>query len=165
MFNQYLKQFSVKEVHRKLPELFKVLDITKKHRDEYDSYMDDELAAFPYVNGGIFTDKKIAIPSFKDCCRWQYEVRQKEKGCVTAKVMQPYFQIIKTSLRVPVFMRWDFLLYLSAGSIWFFEYLGHNHGFSHNIHIVHTNYSYIGDKILSLIKSQLNRLIFNIKSS
>jgi len=69
MFNQYLKQFSVKEVHRKLPELFKVLDITKKHRDEYDPYMDDELSAFPYVNGGIFTDKKIAIPSFKDCCR------------------------------------------------------------------------------------------------
>ena len=64
MFGQYLKQFPVKEVHRKLRELFKVLDMTQEQRDEYDPYMDDELAAFPYVNGGLFADEKIEIPPF-----------------------------------------------------------------------------------------------------
>lgn len=66
MFGQYLKQFPVKEVHRKLRELFKVLDMTQEQRDEYDPYMDDELAAFPYVNGGLFADEKIEIPPFTD---------------------------------------------------------------------------------------------------
>lgn len=64
MFGQYLKQFPVKEVHRKLRELFKVLDMTQEQRDEYDPYMDDELSAFPYVNGGLFADEKIEIPPF-----------------------------------------------------------------------------------------------------
>ena len=66
MFGQYLKQFPVKEVHRKLRELFKILDMTQEQRDEYDPYMDDELAAFPYVNGGLFADEKIEIPPFTD---------------------------------------------------------------------------------------------------
>lgn len=66
MFGQYLKQFPVKEVHRKLRELFKVLDMTQEQRDEYDPYMDDELAAFPYVNVGLFADEKIEIPPFTD---------------------------------------------------------------------------------------------------
>ena len=29
---------------------------------ERDPYLDDELAAFPYVNGGLFADEKIEIP-------------------------------------------------------------------------------------------------------
>ncbi len=66
MFGQYLKQFPVKEVHRKLRELFKILDMKQEQRDEYDPYMDDELAAFPYVNGGLFADENIEIPPFTD---------------------------------------------------------------------------------------------------
>lgn len=66
MFGTYLKQFPTKEVHKKLRELFKVLDMTQEQRDEYDPYMDDELAAFPYVNGGLFADEKIEIPPFTD---------------------------------------------------------------------------------------------------
>lgn len=66
MFGIYLKQFPVKEVHRKLRELFKVLDMTQEQRDEYDPYMDEELAAFPYVNGGLFADVKIEIPPFTE---------------------------------------------------------------------------------------------------
>ncbi|MDO4863164.1 MAG: methylase, partial [Ruminococcus sp.] len=66
MFGTYLKQFPVKEVHRKLRELFKVMDMTQEQRDEYDAYMDDDLAAFPYVNGGLFADEKIEIPPFTD---------------------------------------------------------------------------------------------------
>ena len=66
MFGQYLQQFPVKEVHKKLLELFKVLDMTDEKREEYDPYMDKELAAFPYVNGGLFADENIIIPPFTD---------------------------------------------------------------------------------------------------
>ncbi len=66
MFGQYLKQFQTKDVHKSLRELFKVLDMTQEQRDEYDLYMDDDLAAFPYVNGGLFADEKIEIPPFTD---------------------------------------------------------------------------------------------------
>ena len=66
MFGQYLQQFPVKEVHKKLRELFKVLDMTDEKREEYDPYMDKELAAFPYVNGGLFADENIIIPPFTD---------------------------------------------------------------------------------------------------
>ncbi len=66
MFGQYLKQFQTKDVHKSLRELFKVLDMTQEQRDEYDLYMDDDLAAFPYVNGGLFANEKIEIPPFTD---------------------------------------------------------------------------------------------------
>ncbi len=66
MFGNYLRQYPTKEVHQKLRELFKVLDMTQEQRDAYDSYMDDDLAAFPYVNGGLFADENIEIPRFTD---------------------------------------------------------------------------------------------------
>ena len=63
MFGRYLKQFSVKDVRKALIELFRVLDTKPEERDPY---MDDELAAFPYVNGGLFADENIEIPRFTD---------------------------------------------------------------------------------------------------
>ena len=62
-FGQYLKQFPVKQVREQLINLFKVLDTPYDDRDEY---LDEELAAFPYVNGGLFSDKDIEIPRFND---------------------------------------------------------------------------------------------------
>lgn len=66
MFGNYLKQFRADEVHRRLRELFKVLNMTDTQRKEYDQYMEDELAAFPYVNGGLFADENIEIPGFTE---------------------------------------------------------------------------------------------------
>ena len=43
--------------------LFQVLDTKPEDRDPY---MDDDLAAFPYVNGGLFADENIEIPRFTD---------------------------------------------------------------------------------------------------
>ena len=40
-------------------DLFRVLDQPQADRDPY---MDDKLAAFPYVNGGLFADEDIEIP-------------------------------------------------------------------------------------------------------
>ena len=61
MFGQYLAKYPANEVRRKLIELFQVLDTKPEDRDPY---MDDDLAAFPYVNGGLFADEKIEIPRF-----------------------------------------------------------------------------------------------------
>ena len=63
MFGQYLSKFPVGEVRKKLIELFQVLDTKPENRDPY---MDDDLAAFPYVNGGLFADERIEIPRFTD---------------------------------------------------------------------------------------------------
>ena len=59
-FHNYIKSFNVKDVRRALIDLFRVLD-TKT--DERDPYIDDALAAFPYVNGGLFADEDIEIPN------------------------------------------------------------------------------------------------------
>ena len=42
-----------------LIDLFKVLDTKEADRDPY---LDDDLAAFPYVNGGLFADENVIIP-------------------------------------------------------------------------------------------------------
>lgn len=63
MFGQYLAKFPAGEVRKKLIELFEVLDTPE---DKRDPYMDDDLAAFPYVNGGLFAEKNIEIPRFDE---------------------------------------------------------------------------------------------------
>ena len=59
MFHDYLQQYSTKDSRRALIDLFKVLDTKPEDRDPY---MDEDLAAFPYVNGGLFADENITIP-------------------------------------------------------------------------------------------------------
>lgn len=69
MFHDYLKQFPAKNVRKALIELFQVLDTkdgTKGTPNERDPYLDEELAQFPYVNGGLFADENIEIPNFND---------------------------------------------------------------------------------------------------
>ncbi len=63
MFGNYLKQFSPKDSRKALMELFRVLDTKPEDRDPY---MEDDLAAFPYVNGGLFADENIEIPRFTE---------------------------------------------------------------------------------------------------
>ncbi len=58
MFHDYLKAHAA-EARQALINLFKVLDTKPEDRDPY---MDDDLAAFPYVNGGLFADETIIIP-------------------------------------------------------------------------------------------------------
>ena len=63
MFHDYLQQYSARQLRKALIELFEVLDTPSEERDPY---LDEELAAFPYVNGGLFSDKSIEIPNFTD---------------------------------------------------------------------------------------------------
>lgn len=62
MFHDYMQQFETKDFRKALIELFEVLDTKPEDRDEY---MDDDLAAFPYVNGGMFAGE-IEIPRITD---------------------------------------------------------------------------------------------------
>lgn len=62
-FDEYMRQFSVHDSRRALIDLFKVLDTPIDDRDEY---LEDDLAAFPYVNGGLFADESIEIPQFNE---------------------------------------------------------------------------------------------------
>lgn len=59
MFHNYLKNYAVKDVRRALIDLFQVLNTKPEDRDPY---MEPELAAFPYVNGGLFANESLVIP-------------------------------------------------------------------------------------------------------
>lgn len=63
MFLDYMKQFETKHFRKALIDLFKVLDTKTEERDPY---LEEELAKFPYVNGGLFEDDSIEIPNFTD---------------------------------------------------------------------------------------------------
>ena len=63
MFHDYMEQYSAKDSRKALIELFRVLD---QKEEERDPYLDEDLAAFPYVNGGLFSDENIEIPNFTD---------------------------------------------------------------------------------------------------
>lgn len=58
-FHDYLQSFSIRDSRKALIDLFKVLDTKIEDRDRY---MDEELAKFPYVNGGLFANENIIIP-------------------------------------------------------------------------------------------------------
>lgn len=64
MFHDYLQTVAdhdIKGVRRALIDLFRVLDTLPRDRDPY---LEEDLAAFPYVNGGLFADENIEIPQF-----------------------------------------------------------------------------------------------------
>ena len=73
MFLDYIKGFNVQNVRKALLDLFKQLNTPPDQRDPFD---DSPVAAFPYVNGGLF-DGVTVIPSLgteivriitDDCC-------------------------------------------------------------------------------------------------
>lgn len=66
MFHDYLKGFDTRGLRKGLLDLFRVLDTKLQDRDPYLQDDNPELAAFPYVNGGLFNDENIEIPPFTD---------------------------------------------------------------------------------------------------
>lgn len=66
MFGNYLQDYDTRFFRDALINLFKVLDTKTEDRDPY---LDEKLAAFPYVNGGLFAEEDIEIPQFNDHLR------------------------------------------------------------------------------------------------
>ncbi len=66
MFHDYLSDYDTRKMRKALIELFKILDTPENERDPYLADDSPVLAAFPYVNGGLFSDEDIEIPPFTD---------------------------------------------------------------------------------------------------
>ena len=66
-FSAYISQYEPKDIRSALINLFKVLDTPYEERP--DLYLSDELAAFPYCNGGLFQDENIVIPQITDALK------------------------------------------------------------------------------------------------
>ena len=60
MFQQYL-QNHIHDARRALIDLFRVLDTQPEDRDPY---IDEDLAAFPYVNGGCSPTRTWSSPGW-----------------------------------------------------------------------------------------------------
>ena len=65
-FHDYMAQYEAKDMRKALIDLFKILDTPINERDPY---VAEELLAFPYTNGGLFSDDSIEIPRFNDRIR------------------------------------------------------------------------------------------------
>ena len=61
-FSDYVKDSDANHLRRDIVKLFEVLNTPKDKRDKY---LEDELARFDYVNGGLFAEQ-IEIPQFTD---------------------------------------------------------------------------------------------------
>ena len=59
MFHDYLMGFNEHTARMGLKALFHILDTRPEERDPY---LEDVLASFPYVNGGLFADENVQIP-------------------------------------------------------------------------------------------------------
>ena len=66
MFHDYLSDIPVNGIRKALVELFRILDTPPEDRDPYLADDNPTLAAFPYVNGGLFADEAIEIPPFTE---------------------------------------------------------------------------------------------------
>ncbi|MCD8073747.1 MAG: methylase [Lachnospiraceae bacterium] len=66
MFHDYLAESDTRHMRKAMMELFQILDTPVEERDPYLVEDNPELAAFPYVNGGLFSDEDIEIPPFTD---------------------------------------------------------------------------------------------------
>ena len=63
MFHDYLSKYDERTSRQALIDLFKVLDQKEEDRDPY---LPTDLLSFPYVNGGLFADESIEIPTITD---------------------------------------------------------------------------------------------------
>ena len=62
-FHDYMQKHSAADFRRALMDLFVVLDTPLSDRDPY---LNEDLAAFPYVNGGLFSEENIVVPRFTE---------------------------------------------------------------------------------------------------
>ena len=63
LFHDYIANYKPEHLRAAVIDLFKVLNTPLNERDPY---LEEELAAFPYVNGGLFAEEKIEVPRFTE---------------------------------------------------------------------------------------------------
>ncbi len=66
IFHEYLSEYKPQQIRRALLDLFAVLDTPVQERDPY---LEENLAQFPYVNGGLFASSQhMIVPQFSEEC-------------------------------------------------------------------------------------------------
>lgn len=63
MFRNFIRKFDAQYLHIMLGVLFRELNTSYEERSPF---LPDDIAAFPYVNGGLFSRQDIIIPRFTD---------------------------------------------------------------------------------------------------
>ena len=72
IFGNYLKKSEVRDLRRRLIDLFEVLD-QDPEKNERNPYIDEELARFPYVNGNLF---KFESPETEEIPNLTEEIKE-----------------------------------------------------------------------------------------
>jgi type I restriction-modification system DNA methylase subunit len=67
-FCNYMKKIPAERFRAGLISLFEVLNTPENLRDPY---LDEDLNAFPYINGGLFAEEGIIIPQFTEQIRFE----------------------------------------------------------------------------------------------
>lgn len=63
MFHDYLSSGDTHHMRKALIDLFQTLNTKPEDRDKF---LEEELAQFPYVNGGLFANENVEVPPFTD---------------------------------------------------------------------------------------------------
>lgn len=66
MFHDYLSEFDARGMRRAVVDLFRILDTPPEKRDPYLKDDNPTLAAFPYVNGGLFANEDMKFLPLPD---------------------------------------------------------------------------------------------------
>ena len=113
MFHDYLARYAADELREALLRLFEVLDTDYPKRSKYLSPI---LAAFPYVNGGLFHDTEIEIPLFTDELR-DILLMKASYGFDWSKISPTIFGAVFESTMNPVTRRGGGMHYTSVENI------------------------------------------------
>ncbi len=113
LFGDYISQFPAKQIRQALLALFEVLDTPI---DKRDPYLDEDLKAFPYVNGGLFTVQDKQIPQFTDELK-QMIVRQASDDFDWSEISPTIFGAIFESTLNPETRRAGGMHYTSIENI------------------------------------------------
>ena len=113
MFHDYLAKFEENNFRSALISLFNVLNQPEEKRDPY---LDPELLAFPYVNGGLFAEQNIEIPRLNPFIR-DIIIEKASRGFDWSKISPTIFGSVFESTLNPETRRAGGMHYTSIENI------------------------------------------------
>ncbi len=112
-FARYLESYRAQNARTALIELFRVLDQKKQDRDPF---LEGKLAAFPYVNGGLFYDTQIPVPPISEEL-YNFLIHDMSRGFDWSKISPTIFGAVFESTLNPETRRKGGMHYTSVENI------------------------------------------------